>query len=335
MSQRGLTYLYGLGSILPLAFFVARYRAGGKGSDFWAFWDAGRLAFSDSGIYGGESIFPYPPHSLFLFQPFSVLPFTWGLLLFSLAGAGFFLWASLPYLPKSFPRLFAILSPAALFCLYYGQTGLIIGGLWLLAFRGHWVAVALLSIKPHLGILSLLSLKSWRAFALAATLATFLLAASAFIYGFESWAQFFDRSFDQFDRIGVRPQWKTLGISPALNLGWLPWALFAFGATALLIRKVDCFTAATAALLISPYAFLYDMPVASLGFALALHDRWSELGWGERLTFVAAFLAPVYAFAASWLIPFSLLAALWVQVQREQDAESAGLDPSSAKVSKR
>lgn len=40
MSQRGLAYLYGLGSILPLAFFIARYRAGGQGSDFWAIWNA-------------------------------------------------------------------------------------------------------------------------------------------------------------------------------------------------------------------------------------------------------------------------------------------------------
>ena len=93
------------GAILPVTLAFLQFRAGGGGSDFWSFWDAARASLEGQHIYGSGQAFPYPPHSLFLFIPFGLMPFGWGLLLFNFAGIAFFAWTTKPYLPKGFPLL--------------------------------------------------------------------------------------------------------------------------------------------------------------------------------------------------------------------------------------
>ena len=61
--------------------------------------------------------------------------------------AGLFYWAARPYCPKGFPPILVVLTPAALTCYTFGQTGLLFGALWLLAFRGKWAAVALAHLQ--------------------------------------------------------------------------------------------------------------------------------------------------------------------------------------------
>ncbi len=166
--------LWLIGALVPIAFILT-----GKAGqyDFAVFWIAAKQAIMGeaSSIYSEAAtrlyteqlgltvptIFPYPPHALFYFLPFALIPYIPAYLLWNAASAAFFYWAARCYLPRGFPPVLAILSPAALICIDFGQTGLLFGGLWLLAFRGKWAAVALLTFKPHLGLLSILSLKSW------------------------------------------------------------------------------------------------------------------------------------------------------------------------------
>src|SRR5690349_16992156 len=77
--------------------------------------------------------FTYPPQSLFLFWPLSYLP----------ADASWLSWGAISLiafwlvvrriLPKGLPSILAVLSPATILCLNYGQTSLIAGSLFLLA----------------------------------------------------------------------------------------------------------------------------------------------------------------------------------------------------------
>lgn len=319
MPRRGITYMFAIGSLLPLTLIAMRHLAGGNASDFWAMYDAGRAVLSGRSAYGGETIFPYPPQSLFLFAPLSVPAFSIGLMLFNLLGVGLFTFAARFYLPQGFPALFAILTPAALFCIFYGQTGLIVGGLWLLAFRGRWWAVALLTIKPHLGALSVLSLRSLKELFYTSAAVALLFAISVAVFGYQAWIEFFAALARQINFVGIRPRWDNISISPAMSLGFRVWLVLALAAAFLLSKKVTAFTVATAALLISPYAFFYDMPVASLGFVLALQNRWESLRLPDRLALILAFFAPCYVFWAPVAVPPVLFWALWVQVRISSD----------------
>nr|WP_277622583.1 glycosyltransferase 87 family protein [Sphingomonas telluris] len=292
-----------------------RFWAGGTSSDFWSLWAASRGALEGGPVYTLPQAFPYPPHSLFLFIPFSLTSFGLGLILFNVAGTAFFACAAKPYLPKGFPLVFAVCSPATLLCLFFGQTSLVVGGLWLCAFRGRWAAVSALTFKPHMGLLSVFALKNradvWR----TAALALLLIAASMIAFGFHIWVDFANALTAHADRIGVRKRWLVLGVGPAIGYGLWGWALFAVAAAYLLSRQINAFTAATAALLISPYALHYDMPVACLGFLLGIYSHWETLGTFQRAALAAGFLSPIIVYLGTWWIPPILLWALLVQVR--------------------
>ncbi len=82
-----------------------------------------------------------------------------------------------------------------------------------------------------------------------------------------------------------------------------------------------CFPAATATFLVLPYAFDYDMTVATLGLMLTLHRRWEALAGWERAVLGAGFLVPqgciLLAMAGLPLTPVFLLGALFVQLRAE------------------
>jgi hypothetical protein len=315
-----------IGALIPLAFIVA----GKVGEyDFAAFWIAAKQTISGeaSGIYsqaatqiyaerlglGGATIFPYPPHALLFFIPFALIPYIPSYLAWNAASAAFFYWAARPYLPQGFPPILAILTPAALICLDFGQTGLLFGGLWLLAFRGSWAAVALMTIKPHLGVLSILSLRSWRAFAGAALLALFLLLGSALLLGTGLWLDFAEHSAGHAARIGDFKRWLFAGVTPAIGYGLYGWIAFAIAGALLLAERINVFTAATASFLISPYGFHYDMPVVCLGFGLLIHARWNEMPVRHRIPVALGFLSPVIAISGNWWMPPIIGWGLWAQ----------------------
>lgn len=316
-----------IGALAPVTFY---FIGDNSQRDFDLLWAAARLALSGSApaIYGdvtqilpeglgwGEgAVFPYPPHALFLFIPFALLPQVPAFLAWDLATAALFLWAARPYLPRGVPPILAVLTPASLICLDFGQTGLLMGALWLLAFRGKWPAVALLTFKPHLGILGILSIRSVPTLLKVAFLALALVAASALIFGPGLWLDFPGQVFGHGARVGAMDRWFFAGVAPAMTYGLIGWVPFALAGALLLARNVNVFTASTASFLISPFGFHYDMTVASLGFGLLAASRWHELPIRHRIPVALGFLSPVIAIAGSWPVPPLLLWALWTQTQ--------------------
>lgn len=319
--------LWLIGALVPLGFFAT---GNFLQNDFATFWIAGKQLLSGDviNVYNQAAadtyarrfdlpaqIFPYPPHALFLFFPFSLLPTLLGYLVWNLATAGFFYWSAKPYLPKGFPAFLSILTPGALICFYFGQTGLLFGGLWLLAFRGKWAAVSLLTFKPHLGLLSILSLRDRTALVRTALLVILLILASALAFGPARWAEFVQIGLGHSTEIGTEKRWMFAGVGPGMAYGMLGWIPFAVAAALLLARNINVFTAATAAFLVSPYGFHYDMPVVSLGFGLSIFANWHGMPIKHRIGMALGFLSPAIAYAGVWWVPPALLWALWAQTK--------------------
>lgn len=294
-----------VGAVLPVKDAIDWGAAGPN--DFMYFWEAGRTVVTGGPV--DQIWFPYPPHALFLYVPFALLPFLLGWATYNLYGLALFMLAARHYLPKGFPPILILCTPAVLVCVLFGQTGLIVGALWLWAFRGRWQAVALLTFKPHLGVLSALSLDR-KTLLPTVAMAGVLIFASAIVFG-EWWPQFFSQIGKQSAAIGQNTKWPYVAVGAAIGYGFAGWALFAAASLYLLSRHVDAFSAATAALLVSPYGFHYDMPVASLGFALALYREESA---SRTLGLAVALMLPVLVrlFGAS-IAPPVLLWALWAQ----------------------
>nr|WP_283938313.1 glycosyltransferase family 87 protein [Sphingomonas brevis] len=317
-----------IGALLPLCLILT-----GEANqyDFSALWVAAKQAIAgDAGaIYsatatqlyadqlhlGRATIFPYPPHALFAFLPFAILPYIPAYLAWNVATAAFFYWAARPCLPKGFPPILSILTPAALICVDFGQTGLAFGGLWLLAFRGRWAAVALLTVKPHVGLLSILSLRRWSAFWKTVALTIGLMLASVAAFGFALWPAFLENLIVHAEKMTAMERWFHAGVTPAIGYGFWGWIAFAIAGALLLAKRVNVFTAATATFLISPYGFHYDMTVVCLGFGLLIFSEWHAMPIRHRIPIALGFLSPVIAIAGVWWMPPIIGYALWAQVK--------------------
>jgi hypothetical protein len=194
------------------------------GTDFIAFWTAGRLTLEggaaaayDAALLGtaqqarfpgvdvGYSPFPYPPTFLLICLPLGALPYFPALAVWvGVTGLGYWrivgAWAA-----GAFPSTLAALAfPAAFLNLAHGQTAFltaVLFGAGALALpRRPFIAglfFGLLTFKPHLGILipvALLAARQWRAILGAVTSALTLAAAALLAFGAPAWAAFLKQS---------------------------------------------------------------------------------------------------------------------------------------------
>jgi len=187
------------------------------GSDFTAFWNAGRLAnageasrawnhaalnASIQATHGTsyEAAWLYPPVFLLLMGLFAALPYLPALLAwqsFSLAIAGLTLQR---ILKNRRDTLIALASPLTPLVLAHGQNsfvtaGLLGGGLVFLEERPEFAGCLLgaLVYKPQLALLLvplLLLTRSWRALLAAAATAAALVLVSTMVWGVDSWSAF-------------------------------------------------------------------------------------------------------------------------------------------------
>ena len=284
--------------------------------DVHAYQEYGLSLFS--GANPRQFNFTYPPHSLFLFAPFAVLPGPIAFVAWNLASLVAFYLAARPWLPRGFPPVLALLTPAALICLQFGQTGLFSAALFLWAFRGSGLAAAVLTFKPHVGFLAapavILAGRRQFMLAVAATLLLALLAALAFGH----WNDFFHHLFG-FQGRSLAEQsvvvWVLLGTTPMIGYG--VWGLVIYGIPALVIlcRNFNVFTAGTATFLISPYGFHYDMAAVCLGFAVLLYSYWDRMPAWQKLFATLGYLTPVIVGFGTWWVPPILIVGLYVQTR--------------------
>ena len=263
--------------------------------------------------------FTYPPHSLFLFWPLSYLPPLGSYVAWDALSLGAFWVAAKRILPKGLPAFIAVLSPATIICLQFGQTSLISGALFLLAAGGSGVAAAALTFKPQLGFLAapLLLLKGWRPAFIAVIATVALVLLSQLLIG--HWPDFIahagkyqaDQIFDE-EKKNI---WYIIGTTPAMGYGRLGFSLYLVVATIVLARNFNIWTAATATFLMSPYGFHYDMSVVCVGFAVLLFSYWDHMPLWQRLIAALAFLTPIIVQFGTWWVPPILLLGLFIQTQ--------------------
>jgi hypothetical protein len=311
-------------------------------TDFVNLWVAGRLTLAGeiatifeprafqqatSAIFREQfttNNYSYPPFALFLAAPFGLLPYYPALLLWNGVGVASFTWAAKRLVPPEFPWWLAAFTPAGLVCLFWGHYGLLYGTLWLLAFTStplrSGVCAALMTFKPHLGLLLLPQALRNRRTLMVAICGTLLLSvAGGMVFGWPSWREFFTTTLRfQADLISEerRTQLMFLQVSPVISYGWIGQVYFGLIACWITARCFNVFTAATGTFLVLPYCFHYDMTAASLGFAVALW-RYELPTWQQAIC-ALAFLSPALVLFGNFLVPPILLAGLWV-LSRQQD----------------
>ncbi|HEU0218405.1 MAG TPA: glycosyltransferase family 87 protein [Stellaceae bacterium] len=264
----------------------------------------------------------YPPTFLLAVLPLGLMPYIAAFAAFSAGSVG--LWAALVRRIVPDPRYWIVAAamPAGLINFFHGQNGFLtaaLAGFALLLLDAQPIAagalIGLLAIKPHLAILfpvALAASRNWRAFAAAAVTAILFTAASIAAFGWPTVTAFIHDipSAGMLIDEGILP-WGMMPSPYVFALGLhlpklLATALQAIIAIAAIYavwrvwrepRAPDAARAATlltAALLMSPYVFYYDMTWAGLAVGvLALSAGEAGFLKGEREVLLAAWVAPI------------------------------------------
>jgi len=305
----------------------------------------------------------YPPHMFPVAQLAASLPYFVALGLWTLIGVALTcVGARLAGVPLAW-LLPIVLSPAVTVNLLAGQNGTYTAGLLLLALtlaeRRRWLGAglcwALLTVKPHLGLLALpmvLLRRQWRIVAAGAVCLSVIVALTLALYGAEPWRLFLTETTAQ-QRVVVE-EWRGLllklmptafiagrlagletGAAYLLHGGvavltllllWRSWP----GQGGTLRDWITWFSLGTFLLL--PYSFYYDLVIVQVMLVLWVGDpkglfptrseAVAQIAW-----YVAWFLPYLcYLAAFAWNLqpaPVLLLLMLFGRVMAQRRAEPA------------
>ncbi|CAL8978627.1 hypothetical protein RHODGE_RHODGE_02196 [Rhodoplanes serenus] len=260
--------------------------------------------------FGGTPFLPwtYPPPFDLVVAPLALLPAWLGYAVFM----GGTLWGFLAALRRLAPDgavpALILFTPVVLVTLRCGQNGLLTGALiaWaccgLLAGRA-WAGVplGLMVIKPHLAMAFaayVVLSGRWSVAATAAATALSVSLAATVVLGPDVWialagsireAKTFlaDGYYPLFRMVSPYAALHTLGAGPTVAMaGQVAVALLALAVVAWASRRLPVRHAlgvtAVASLLISPYAYDYDLTIVAVGLALLLPDLIRCARSGER-----------------------------------------------------
>jgi len=302
--------------------------------------------------------FPYPPWFLFVLAPFGALPFGWARLAWVFVPLAPFLLAAWALGGRRVGVALAVLiMPTSLITALFGQTGFLVGallggGLALLPTRPvlAGVLLGLLSVKPHFGLLvpiALLAAGAWRAIFAAGVTVLALALAATLAFGWAVWPAWLGSFAPHVGLVQGAQALQTrlmptafvnmLGIGAPSWVAWLAQAVVALVAAAGVWRCYRAGPTTTAAasllagaLLATPYAFTYDLPMAGLGAVLLVAERLRTDPANPPLPEIALLLvlqlAPIMNFsspAAASLILGALALLLLLAVVRTAQAQPA------------
>lgn len=384
----GFALVTALAYVARLSFHDAYPRDGSSliiGRDFVNLWMYGRAALgADPGRWydlasyhaalrdllgmelNGQN-WSYPPTVMWLAAPFGALPYLVALAAWSVIGPLLLLRAA--RLDLAEPRILAVVmvSPAAVFCLICGQSAFLTTALLVAIFalldRRPVVAgclIALLTIKPQLGLLFPVLLAAtgrWRVFAAASVAALALAAITAMVFGTASWRQFialglpvqslvladpdgiatpfFPTLYMNLRGIGVGPQWAlavqgVLALAAAASVALAGrWA----GETDQDLVRAQFLAASVSA---SPYLLDYDLlPLTYAAVALLAAGRLD--GAGRRLAQAVFWMAALQLALGSFRIPGAALIAplfatylIWRLKGSGRQSGGAAIEPPAA-----
>jgi len=289
---------------------------------------------------GAAYPFGYPPSYLLVLWPFGLLPGGVACAAMIAVGLPLYLWATVGANWRS-PALFAALAaPTTAIGMVSVQTSflaaaLLAGGMRLAA--GHpvlgGVLLGLLTYKPQLGLLvpvALVAARLWRTMASAAATAILLVLLTSLLFGGAIWPTWlaalfaFSREFAA-ESSQIRHLMPTilvallqLGVAPAMAqlaqvagtaaAAAIVWTLFRSGPQQLAGAGL-----LVAALLATPYGFLYDMQIVTIAAIWVIAERQSArgaLGTGEILVIILALTAPIVLVAGTTHFPVATLALI-------------------------
>lgn len=266
----------------------------------------------------------YPLFMLPALWPLAQLPYFWALSVWTIGLFAVFAWIAvspLALMQRTQGVLLLLAAPACLINMLGGQNGflsalLLVGGLLVMDRRPIVAGVlfGMLTFKPHLGLVLapvLLALGAWRVIAAATLTATALFALAAALFGIDAWFQYVVfaskyqssllreyNGFFTYMMVSVAAGLKNIGFSHTLAMVLqFTVAAPALAAACIAVRRVECplhrvCLVAAATLLVTPYAFNYDMTAVSV---VAMWAIMGKLPWLERHRHIviALWLAPV------------------------------------------
>jgi arabinofuranan 3-O-arabinosyltransferase len=308
--------------------------------DFANYWTAGRLILSrqTADLFGPQPGYfrhltdafgphypwhnwSYPPHYLFFVTPLGLVGYKVAMVLFLGATCCFYLWAVSRFAgPRNYLVWVAVL-PFLAHNLWMAQNGYLFAGCGLaaLALRDTrpvlaGVFLGVLTIKPQLGILFpflLLAERRWLAIASATITTVFLIAASAVVFGIESWRGYLQevvpyqtfvmRALDGTflwmlpSLYGTLRNWGfDAGIALPVHLLFAAPLFFATVAAFMLCRRAEdrSILLLLATFLVTPYALTYDLGLAVPAIGL-LAARLDSGDTNRGLVLTVAMLLPV------------------------------------------
>jgi hypothetical protein len=270
----------------------------------------------------------YPPFTLLFFWPLGKLPYFWALALWTLGLFAAFAFVATRFVDKAkrpWMVLMLALSPASLMNAVGGQNGFLTGALLLggvLAMERRpllgGALFGLLTWKPQLGLglpLALVALRAWKTIAAACIVTALLIGASVAAFGIEPWRQYLGetsayqlrllqvfRGFFTTMMTSVLAEARVIGIpypvaaviQAAVSIPVALVSAWAVTRTGDVRRRA--FVIASAAPLITPYAFNYDLTAVTACLI------WRFLDAPPRQLSFKNLI-----FRAGWLIPIALM----------------------------
>jgi len=302
---------------------------------------------------GTESFMPwtYPPQFDLMIAPLAFLPLGLAYGLFTAGTLAAYLKILRILAGEHFPTVLIVLFPAFAIMIACGQNGFLTGaliGLVCLGVQRDRVAaglpLGLMIIKPHLAVaLASYTLVS-RRWGMAAVAAATVLATSAvatILLGTGIWRAVLAglKEARVFLEHGLYPLFRMVSVYAALHtLGVPPKAAFAMqvlvaagslaGIAYAVCRRMPLRQAlglsVVTSLLVSPYAYDYDLPIYGIGLALLLPDLIRLATEKER--------AALYGLSILTTI-FGLAQYLRLQIRYGSDAAAALMDENAAPLS--
>jgi hypothetical protein len=304
----------------------------------------------------------YPPQALVLLLPLAFLPYAIALGVWEVVTGGLFLLVFRRAISAPHRIAASLLALPALIVAYaFGQNGFLTGtllgaGLLLLEDRplvGGGL-LGLITYKPQLAPLAFIALlagRRWRALGSAVCSAALLALASLAIFGVSTWQAFLTDLRVSTKMLDASPVWsKMTTVNAAVGLaGGSPAfarvvqvfvAVVVVAAVAWLwqrntARPIRYAALAVGTLLATPYAFIYDLPLAVLAIAWLFQTTgpspwrpWERVAIG-LVAVLPLTTWPLAAYTSVQLAPL-FLAALFVIIVRRGVQYSPAFVPQSA-----
>jgi hypothetical protein len=236
-------------------------------------------------------VWVYPPSFLLFATPFSLPPYWFGFIVWTLCGLAIYAAVVLAQVApnqRGLASLMLLVAPATIINTITGQNGfftgaMLLGGVALLERRPLLAGVpfGLLVIKPHLALLvpvALLAIGAWRTIAVTVTTAAILILCTLATWGVDPWFAWLSKAgphayhdlerFEGFHRLMMPSVFASLrasGVSASLaGVPQLIVALAVVVVTPIAFRRTNdkrlrALVLSSGALLATPYAYHYAM----------------------------------------------------------------------------